>query len=441
MAIGCTARQTYPSRLRSAWSARRGQGGARRHAVERVGPVARLGGEDVLDVRRQRRVGHRLAREDPGIPRADAVPVERRRDVDERDVGDVGGAGIGHGAGDGLVQRRQHHPGPGGCRGRVGLEAGAHEIGAETREPGVVGDLARGGDGLVVVEYRDRPGMGRDGLDGMGQAGADVRQVGRHLRRHRPIGQAVRPEPDAGPEDTAQLVLEAGGEVDVVRSVLQQHEPGGVHRQVGRRQLVTEVPGRLWWDRALPVPGRVVPGVGHRTADGELVAAETAVGGPHGHGEPEGMGHQARVGRRRGALGDGVGGETLLGRQVGIGQPVPVGDGVAEGDGPGRRRRGGRGRPRCCGWPARRRRRPGPPPRRRSRPRRRGSGAPLRPRFAAFPSTDLTCRRRAAAERRPYRLGSVRGQQDQAAVVAAEAEGVGEDGGRPPRAGARRGRS
>ena len=84
-------------------------------------------------------------------------------------------------------------------------------------------------------------------------------QVGRHLRRDRPVGdQAVRPEPDAEPEDAAQLVLEAGGEVDVVRPVLQQDEPGRVRRQVGRRQLVTEVPGLLGRDRALPVPARVV---------------------------------------------------------------------------------------------------------------------------------------------------------------------------------------
>ena len=118
--------------------------------------------------------------------------------------------------------------------------------------------------------------------------------------------------------------------------------------------------------------------------------------GADGHGEPEVGGDEARVGLGRGPLGHRIGGEPDLGPQIGVGQPVPVGDRVPEGDGagrqPGRRRRLWRV---AAGGQDDAHRRPGTARRRRPRPGTRGSGAPRHPRFAAFPSTDLTsrCRR------------------------------------------------
>ena len=88
-----------------------------------------------------------------------------------------------------------------------------------------------------------------------------------------PLATQAVPEPDADPEDAGQLVLEAGAEVDVVGPVLQEDEAGRVPDQVGRRQLVGQVPGLLRRDRALAVAAGVVGAVGHGAADGELVAA------------------------------------------------------------------------------------------------------------------------------------------------------------------------
>ena len=82
-----------------------------------------------------------------------------------------------------------------------------------------------------------------------------------------------------------QVEDEALGEVDVVGPVLNEDQAGGVVVEACRRHLVGQVagrPGRAW---ALPVEGPVVRGVGHRSADRQLVADQVAIGGPHGHVE------------------------------------------------------------------------------------------------------------------------------------------------------------
>ena len=113
--------------------------------------------------------------------------------------------------------------------------------------------------------------------------------------------------------------------------------------------------GLLGRDEALPVAGGVVGTVGHRTAYGELVAGQVAVGAPHGHRQPEVIGHQAGIGLGRGALGD----RSWRGARSGASDR----DWRARARrGPSRRgrRRGSRPSGRgsapagCCGWPPRR---------------------------------------------------------------------------------------
>ena len=352
--------------------------------------VARLGGQHVLGDGGQGRVGHRLAREHPGVGRADPVAVERRGQVDQHDVRDVGGPGVGHRAGDGGVQRPQHHLGGGVGRARVVLQPGADQVGVQRGRRGATADLRRARDGLVVVEDDHPRRVGGHRLDGPGQAGPHVGQLGRQRRRDGTVHHALRPDIEIGAEHrhAGQLVLQAGGEADVVGAVLEEHQPGGMLRQVGRRDLVTEVarrPGRV---RALPVGARVVRRVGHRPADGQLVAGQVAVGRPHGHGQAEGGRHAARVGERRRSLRHPARGQAHLRGAVGVVQAVPVGDRVAQRDGAGRRggRGGSRGRgpggengPAGTGGDQER------APRRRPPPRPDGTGERRRARCAAFP--------------------------------------------------------
>ncbi len=340
--------------------------------------------------------------------------------------------GVGHRAGDGPVQRPQHDRGGGIGARPVGLEPGADEVGVEVGGGRVVGDLPRTRNGLVVVEHADGPGVRCGGLDGVGQAGAYVGQIARQLRRHRPVVDTGPPDADADTGDPGQLELQTGGEADVVCPVLQQDQLGRVLGQVRRRQLVDQIAGLLRRDRALPVPGRVVRGVGHGAADGELVPDELAVGGPHRHGQPEFPGHLGRVGGRRGALRHPGRREPHLGREIGVVQPVAVGNGVAQRDGAGRRR---------DRW----RRRAGAPGDQHddtgdqcehdhgSDEPEHGERRAAAPQVCSLPMEwNLTNRCRTAAEVRLYRPRSARWQQEEAAVVAAEAEGVGEDGGGLP---------
>ncbi len=113
--------------------------------------------------------------------------------------------------------------------------------------------------------------------------------------------------------------------------------------QVRRRDLFAQVAGRLRRHGALAVPGRVVRRVGHRAADGQLVAGQRAVRRAHGHGEAEVRRHQARVGRGRGALGHPGGRKPQLRCEVRVVQPVAIGHRVTEGNGARRRRRRGGG--------------------------------------------------------------------------------------------------
>ena len=94
-----------------------------------------------------------------------------------------------------------------------------------------------------------------------------------------PLSTQRRPEPRPAPRARASWYSRQRGEVDVVGPVLEQDEAGRVPGQVRGRHLVAQVPGLLWRDRALPVAGGVVGGVGHGPADGELVAGQRAVGG------------------------------------------------------------------------------------------------------------------------------------------------------------------
>ncbi len=266
--------------------------------MEGVGAGARLGGEDGGGIRGQGRVGHRLPREDPRVGRADPVPVHGGRDVDQGHVRDVVRARIGHGAGDRPVERSEDHL----CRciggGCIGLEAAAHEVGVQVGRKGVVGDLRRARNGLVVVENGDGAGVRGHRLDGFRQAGADVGENGGQIRSDGAVGHATRAEAEVRSEGLAQLVLQAAGEVDVVGPVLQQHETRRMPGQVRGCDLVAQVARLLWRHRALPVAGGVVRPVGDRPADGELVTREPAIGGPHRHGEAEVPGEQTRVGRQ-----------------------------------------------------------------------------------------------------------------------------------------------
>ncbi len=216
----------------------------------------------------------------------------------------------------------------------------------------VVGDLRGARNGLVVVEHGNGADVGRHALDRAGQARPDVSQLGRQRGRHRPVLDAARPEPEPQPAHAGQLVEQAVGEVDVVRPVLDQDQPGGMPAQRRRLYLVPEVPGLLRRDGALAVLGGVVGRVRHGPADGQLVAGQGAVGRPHGHREPEVRGHLARVGVDGRSLRHPAGREPHLGCQVRVVQAVAIGDRVAQGHGarrgpcggPAVRRAGGRAR-------------------------------------------------------------------------------------------------
>ena len=152
--------------------------------------------------------------------------------------------------------------------------------------------------------------------------------------------------------------------------------------------------------------------------------------------EPEVAGHQAGVGRRRGPLGD-RGRPAARSAASDRGWPAR-----------GRRAPSHRARPSasttagagCVG--VRARGSPGRCPTVTSATSRAATTIQTRTlwRAAALQVCSLPIhqpherRRRAAAEVRPYRLGLGRGQQDEAAVVAAEAERVGEDGTSAPMA-------
>ena len=191
------------------------------------------------------------------------------------------------------------------------------------------------------------------------------------------------------PEDVDQFVLEARAKSMSSAPSCSRTSRAGCRARSAAASSSLEVAGRLWRERALSVRRSCCPPA---SATAPLMASWSPVSvqlvGPDGHGEPERPGDQ-RSGRpaSRGPGRRQVAGRPELRRQVGVGQPVPVRDGVPEGHGADRGGRAwGRSADRCA-WPARHRRRPAPATSHgRADPRRRGSGAPRRPRFAAFPS-------------------------------------------------------
>ncbi len=82
--------------------------------MEDVGAGAGPGGQDRGRVGRQGGIGYRLSREDERVGGADAVTVEGGRHVDQHDVRDVLGAGVGHGPRNGAVERAEDDLGRGG---------------------------------------------------------------------------------------------------------------------------------------------------------------------------------------------------------------------------------------------------------------------------------------------------------------------------------------
>ncbi len=193
--------------------------------MDGVGRGARLGGQDPGEIAAERHGRNALSGEDPGVGRAHPVSVHDPGDVDQPDVVDVMGLGVAHGTGDGLVQRGQHDLRRGRRGAGVGLEGRADEVRAGVRVHGSVGDLCRLGNGLVVVEDRHRLGGGRQLLDRGGQAGPHGGQLLGDLGGHRAVAHAGVAEADVEAQHPDQLVLEAGGKVDVVGPGLDQHEP------------------------------------------------------------------------------------------------------------------------------------------------------------------------------------------------------------------------
>ncbi len=156
----------------------REQRGAGEADGQGVGLAAGLGGDDALGVGRERGVRNRLSGERPRIGGAHPVAVEGGRDVDEPHVRDVVRPRVGHGTGDGGVQLGQHELGRGVGAGGIGFETGAEEVRLQPGLGGALGNLGRGGHRLVVVEHGDRACIGRDVLNGPGEARADTGQFG-----------------------------------------------------------------------------------------------------------------------------------------------------------------------------------------------------------------------------------------------------------------------
>ena len=329
----------------------------------------------------QRGVGHGFGREDPRVGGADPVAVEGMRDVDQGDVLHAVPAGVGHRAGHRLVQGGEHDVRGRGGADSVGLQARADQIGvrvprAPSRRRSRWGrEWAGSSRGPRRFRRRARS------VRWQGRGCAHVGEIGGNRRRDGPVVDAVRPEADARPQHAGEFVLEAGAEVDVVGAVLEHDQPGPVLRQVLTPRSRRRGCGSAAADGHWPL-GSVLSAA---TATAPLMASWSPTSrqlvGRTVMVSPKCAGHHARVGQRRRALGDALGREPDLRRQVGVGQPVAVGDRVAEGDGaPDGHRRGRAGTGACVAtrttpatrapdqattattWPG-------------------GSGAPRRPRF------------------------------------------------------------
>ena len=237
------------------------------------------------------------------------------------------------------------------------------------------------------------PACGRDRLDGRGEAGADVGELGRDLRASRcRCRRSWSRVPMPTPRTRASSYSRQRAEVDVVGAVLQQDQPRrvlapGPAAAISSPRLRACCGGSGHW------PSRLVLSAALATAP--LMASWSPVSwqlvGRTVMVSPRSARHQARVGQRRGALRDAAVGQARSAAS-GRGWPARARTGPSRrGRRPGSTAGTGWGRRRATA--GRQHDAPGdqaPATTTAATPDTRGSGAPRRPRFAAFPSTDLT---------------------------------------------------